>query len=131
MRIGIIGAGNIGSTLARRLTALGHRVVIANSRGPETLTQLAADTGAVAGTAHEAARDQDLLVITIPERAIPNLPGDLLAGAPEDLVVIDTGPLAESWRQQPNTPVYGQDLDAEGARGALAAAVPLRGPAAG
>jgi hypothetical protein len=46
MRIGIIGAGMVGATLARRLTALGHDVVIANSRGPETLRELAAETGA-------------------------------------------------------------------------------------
>ena len=46
MKIGIIGAGLIGGTLARRLTALGHEVVIANSRGPETLREFAAETGA-------------------------------------------------------------------------------------
>jgi predicted dinucleotide-binding enzyme len=39
MKIGIIGAGQIGGTLTRRLTALGHQVVVANSRGPETLAQ--------------------------------------------------------------------------------------------
>ena len=46
MRIGFIGAGNIGGTLARRLAKLGHQVSIANSRGPESLTALAAETGA-------------------------------------------------------------------------------------
>ena len=45
MKIGIIGAGQIGGTLTRRLTALGHQVVVANSRGPETLSDLAAETG--------------------------------------------------------------------------------------
>ena len=49
MRIGIIGAGNIGGTLARRLTALGHEVSIANSRGPQTLKALAEETGREAG----------------------------------------------------------------------------------
>jgi predicted dinucleotide-binding enzyme len=48
MEISIIGAGQIGGTLARRLTALGHEVSIANSRGPETLADLAAATGATA-----------------------------------------------------------------------------------
>jgi 8-hydroxy-5-deazaflavin:NADPH oxidoreductase len=48
MKIGIIGAGQIGGTLTRRLTALGHQVVVANSRGPETLSDLAAETGATA-----------------------------------------------------------------------------------
>ena len=46
MKIGIIGAGQIGGTLTRRLTALGHQVSVANSRGPETLADLAAETGA-------------------------------------------------------------------------------------
>jgi predicted dinucleotide-binding enzyme len=53
MKIGIIGAGNIGGTLTRRLTALGHEVKVANSRGPETLAGLAAETGATAMTAPE------------------------------------------------------------------------------
>jgi predicted dinucleotide-binding enzyme len=54
MRIGIIGAGNIGGTLARRLTALEHDVSIANSRGPETLAALARETGAKPVTVAEA-----------------------------------------------------------------------------
>jgi predicted dinucleotide-binding enzyme len=56
MRIGIIGAGNIGGTLARRFSALGHEVSVANSRGPQTLRELAAETGAAAVTVEEAAR---------------------------------------------------------------------------
>ena len=48
MKIGIIGAGQIGGTLTRRLTALGHEVFVANSRGAETLSDLAAETGATA-----------------------------------------------------------------------------------
>jgi predicted dinucleotide-binding enzyme len=91
MKIGIIGAGMIGATLARRLTALGHEVVIANSRGPETLRELAAETGARAVTAAEAARGGEIVVVTIPQRAVPDLPGDLFAGVPEDVVVVDTG----------------------------------------
>src|SRR3712207_2162267 len=56
MDIGIIGSGNIGSTLARHLTALGHQVAIANSRGPASLAALAAETGATAVTVEQAAR---------------------------------------------------------------------------
>jgi len=56
MKIGIIGAGHIGGTLTRRLRALGHDVAVANSRGPETLGKLAAETGAHAVTVREAAR---------------------------------------------------------------------------
>ena len=91
MRIGIIGAGMIGETLARRIGQLGHQVAIANSRGPETLRDLASEVGATAVTAREAARSGEIVVITIPERAVPDLPRDLFAGVPADVVVIDTG----------------------------------------
>ena len=56
MKIGIIGAGQIGGTLTRRLTALGHQVSVANSRGAETLADLAAETGAKPVSVAEAAR---------------------------------------------------------------------------
>lgn len=91
MRIGLIGAGRIGGALTRRLTALGHEVSVANSRGPETLRDLASETGANAVTAAEAARGQDVVVVTIPERNIPALPPDLFAGVGHDVVVVDTG----------------------------------------
>jgi predicted dinucleotide-binding enzyme len=215
MRIGIIGAGNIGGTLTRRLTALGHDVSVANSRGPETLRDLATETGANAVTVAEAARDQDAIVVTIPEKNVPDLPSDLFVGAGDDVVVVDTGNyyprqrdgridaiedgtvesqwveqqlgrpvvkafnniyaqhllekgrptgirgrialpvsgdgeaakavvlglvdelgfdavdaggLDESWRQQPGTPVYATDLDANGVHRALAEATPDRKP---
>ena len=213
MRIGIIGAGNIGGALTRRLTALGHEVAVANSRGPQSLTALAAETGAKAVTAQEAARAGEIVVVTIPMKNIPGLPKDLFAGVPADVAVIDTGnyypqqrdgriagiedgltesrwverqlgrpviktfnniyakhlqdhgkpkgtadrialPVAgddhaakakvmtlvdelgfdpvdtggldDSWRQQPGTPVYGKDFDAENTRKALAEATPER-----
>jgi predicted dinucleotide-binding enzyme len=213
MRIGIIGAGNIGGTLARRLTALGHDVSVANSRGPETLRELVDEFGANAVTVAEAARDQDVVVVTIPEKNVPDLPSDLFVGANDDVVVVDTGnyyprqrdgridaiedgmvesrwveqqlgrpvikafnniyaqhllekgrpagthgrialPIAgdaqaakavvlglvdelgfdavdaggldESWRQQPGTPVYATDLDADGVHRGLAEATPDR-----
>ena len=80
MRIGIIGAGQIGGTLARRLTALGHEVSIANSRGPETLASLAKETGAKPVTVEQAARSGDVVIVTIPEKNIPRLPRP--AGSP-------------------------------------------------
>ena len=216
MRIGIIGAGNIGGALTRRLRAAGHDVAVANSRGPESLADLARETGATAVTVEEAARGRDVVVVTIPEKNVPSLPKDLFAGAPPELVVVDTGnyypqqrdgridaieagttesrwvaeqlgrpvvkafnnvyarrleaggpaggapgrmglpvagddaaakqvvirlmddigfegvdagPLDESWRQQPQTPVYGAEVDAEGVRRLLAEARPGR-PAA-
>lgn len=213
MKIGIIGAGQIGGTLTRRLTALGHEVSVANSRGPETLTELAEETGAEAASVREAARGQDLVIVTIPEHSVPELPDDLFADVVDESVVVDTGnyypqrdgrieeieagmpesrwaerqlgrpvvkafnnihaqhlmdlgrpagapdrialPVAgddaakavamrlvdalgfdavdaggldESWRQQPGSPVYGADLDAEGVRRALAEASPERPP---
>jgi 8-hydroxy-5-deazaflavin:NADPH oxidoreductase len=212
MRIGIIGAGHIGGTLTRRLTQLGHNVSVANSRGPETLRELAQETGATAATAEDAARGAKLVVITIPEKAIPGFDGHILdaraegapivdtgnyypgrdgtieaieAGTPESRWVteqighpvikafnniyaehllklgkpaaaegrialpvagddpgdkaavmrlvdelgfdpVDAGSLDESWRQQPGTPCYAADLDAERLRQALAEASPER-----
>src|SRR5207248_1464939 len=66
VKIGIIGAGNIGGTLAGRFTALGHEVSIANSRGPETLREVEAETGATPVPIHEAARGKDVVVVTMP-----------------------------------------------------------------
>ena len=91
MRIGIIGAGMIGGTLARKLAALGHEVAIANSRGPDSLRELAAETGARAVTSAEAAHSGEIVVVTIPQRAVMDLPKDLFTGVPADIVVIDTG----------------------------------------
>ena len=90
MKIGIIGAGNIGGTLARRLTAVGHEVSIANSRGPETLAALAKEKGTKAVTAREAARAGEVVIVTIPQKNIPRLPADLFEGVPDDVVVVDT-----------------------------------------
>jgi predicted dinucleotide-binding enzyme len=91
MKIGIIGAGNIGSALTRRLTALGHEVSVANSRNPETLETLAKETGAKAVWAKEAARSGEVVIVTIHEGHIPDLPKDLFAGVPDSVVVVDTG----------------------------------------
>lgn len=90
MRIGIIGAGNIGGTLTRRLAALGHEVSVANSRGPDTLHELAEQAGASPVSVTEAACDKDLVIVTIPEKNVPDLPKDSFAGA-GDTVVVDTG----------------------------------------
>ena len=89
MDIGIIGSGQVGSILARRLAALGHQVPIANSRGPESLSALAGDTGAIASTVDYAASARDVVIVTIPEKAVPELPHGLFAGS--TAVVVDTG----------------------------------------
>jgi 8-hydroxy-5-deazaflavin:NADPH oxidoreductase len=205
MRIGIIGSGNIGGTLTRRLTALGHDVAVANSRGPQSLEALAGETGATAAEPVTAVQDADLVIVAVPLKAVPELPAEALAGrtvvdagnyypgrdgeiaaivggaassrwvadhlpgahvvkafntiqsghlleygrpagdprrialpvAGDDEAAkwqvlalvdelgfdaIDAGPLDESWRQEPGTPVYGADLGADATRDALAAA---------
>ena len=215
MKIGIIGAGNIGGTLTRRFTALGHKVFVANSRGPETLTDLAVETGANPVTVERAAQAGDVVIVTIPLKNIPSLPTGLFAKTRKDVIVVDTsnyypqqrdgridgiengmtesrwveqqlgwpvikafnniyaehlyklgqpsgspgrialpvagdnvaakgvvmrlidelgfdgvdaGGLDESWRQQPDTPVYATDLDANAVRQALAKASKERKP---
>jgi 8-hydroxy-5-deazaflavin:NADPH oxidoreductase len=91
MKIGIIGAGNIGGTLARHLARLGHQVSIANSRGPQSLTKLAAEIGAKPVTVADAARAGEVVIVTIPEKNIPDLPRGLLADVPASVPVVDTG----------------------------------------
>lgn len=94
MRIGIIGAGSMGRILARHVVKLGHRVAIANSNGPESLTAFAAEIG-----------------------AIPVSVADDLGFDP-----VDGGDLDNSWRQQTGTPAYCRDLEAAALRRALAEA---------
>ena len=87
--VGFIGSGYIGSTVARLSVAAGHRVVLSNSRAPETLAELVAELGprAEAATAAHAAATGDIVVVAIPVRAYQELPAGELAGQ----VVIDTG----------------------------------------
>ncbi len=86
--IGIIGAGNIGTALAQAVIDKGYDVVIANSRGPETLAELVAELGpqAKSATAQEAASAGEIVVVTIPLHAYQDVPVEPLAGK----VVIDT-----------------------------------------
>lgn len=89
MKIGIIGAGYIGSTIARKLVANGHEVKLANARGPETIRELAHDIGANAISKEQAIKDVDVVVLSIPFAKYPNL-ADLFKDAQSELVVIDT-----------------------------------------
>jgi 8-hydroxy-5-deazaflavin:NADPH oxidoreductase len=86
--IGLIGSGNIGSTVARLAVDAGHDVVLSNSRGPETLTDLVKELGpqARAATAAEAAAAGDIVVVTVPLKAYRAVPVEPLRGK----VVIDT-----------------------------------------
>jgi len=88
MRIGIIGSGNIGATLAERLVGAGHDVVLANSRGPETLAPLVQRLGggASAATAEDAAAAGDMVIVSIPFGRYAQLPAAPLAGK----VVVDS-----------------------------------------
>ena len=90
MRIGIIGAGHIGGTLTRRLSLLGHMVSVANSRGPQTLKDLADETGAKPVTVTEAARAGELVIVTIPMKSVSELPRNLFEGTFEGVAVVDT-----------------------------------------
>jgi 8-hydroxy-5-deazaflavin:NADPH oxidoreductase len=86
--LGLIGSGNIGSTVARLAVAAGHEVVLSNSRGPETLAELVAELGpnARAETAAAAAKAGEIVVVTIPLKAYRDVPVEPLVGK----VVIDT-----------------------------------------
>src|SRR4029077_18191941 len=86
--IGLIGAGHIGSQIARLSVANGYNVVISNSRGPETLSELVAELGpkARAATVVEASRSGDIVAVTIPLKTYSTVPVEPLAGK----IVIDT-----------------------------------------
>ena len=91
MRVGIIGAGSMGGILARHLVKLGHRVSIANSKGPESLTALAAELGARPVSVADAASGAEIVILAIPTKAVLDLPKALFANVPGSVVVIDTG----------------------------------------
>lgn len=88
-RIGIIGSGSIGSGLARLASAAGDEIMIANSRGPETLAEIVAELGsrAQAGTVEEAAGFGDLTILAVPLSAYGGLPLEALSGR----IVLSTG----------------------------------------
>jgi 8-hydroxy-5-deazaflavin:NADPH oxidoreductase len=87
--VGIIGSGLIGGTVARLSVAAGHHVVLSNSRGPETLEELAAELGplASAATAAQAAEAGDLVLVSVPVKAFAEVPAKPAVGKP----VLDTG----------------------------------------
>ncbi|WP_341869913.1 NADPH-dependent F420 reductase [Pseudomonas petroselini] len=89
MKIGIIGAGNIGATLARKLAACGHEVKLANSKSPHTLEDLANKIGVHAVTKEDAVSDVDAIILSIPFAKYPDL-RQTLSRIPEKVVIIDT-----------------------------------------
>ncbi|MCD0470341.1 NADPH-dependent F420 reductase [Flavobacterium sp. JAS] len=90
MRIGVIGAGPIGRTLIRQYALAGHDIKMANANDAEKLKKLEAETGAKAVTLEHIAVDIDVLVVSVPLVAIPELAKSLGKSIPADTVVIDT-----------------------------------------
>jgi predicted dinucleotide-binding enzyme len=91
MRIGIIGAGSMGVTLARHLAKCGHHISIANSRGPGSLAAVAMEIGATPVSVVEAAMVGEIVVLAIPTKAVTELPKALFANASSSVIVIDIG----------------------------------------
>jgi len=89
MKVGILGTGNIGRTLARRLSAAGYEIEVANSRGPETIPAEVTEFGARAVTSAEAVADAHVVILSIPLCSIVAI-APLLQGLPADTVIIDT-----------------------------------------
>lgn len=90
VKIGVLGTGCIGSDLIRKFSKAGHDVRMANSRGPESLAELAKETGAKAVTVDDVVKDVDLVVVTIPLKAIMQLPKGLFEKARPETFILDT-----------------------------------------
>ena len=91
MKIGIIGSGEMGRVLATKFSNLGHTVSITNSRGPSSLKQFAKEIGAQAATVEEVTKNKEVIIVSIPQKNVPDLPKNLFQQLPNDVVVIDTG----------------------------------------
>ncbi|MDM0130870.1 NAD(P)-binding domain-containing protein [Variovorax sp. J2L1-63] len=89
MKIGIIGAGNIGGTIARKLAAAGHSIKLAGSGAPDEIRDKAARIGAVPVTAQDAVKDVETIMLSIPFAQIPKV-GGVFADVPANVIVIDT-----------------------------------------
>src|SRR6266481_2460241 len=91
MNFGVIGPGNIGEVIVRTLRDAGNPVKMANARGPESLRDLAAKTGATPVASKQLVQDVDMLIIVVPQKAIPELPEGLLKKAKTETIVVDVG----------------------------------------
>lgn len=91
MKIGVIGIGGMGGTLARKWSANGHRVRVANSRGAEAVKAFADEVGAEASDVYGAVEGAEVVVLSIPFPAVAKLPGDLFERALQGVVIVDTG----------------------------------------
>jgi 8-hydroxy-5-deazaflavin:NADPH oxidoreductase len=90
MRIGIIGTGAIGGTIAKKMVAAGHQVSVTSSAEFNKLERRANELGALPSTLEDIVKDVDVIILSIPAIAIPSLPKTLFSEAPEDTIVVDT-----------------------------------------
>ncbi len=97
MNIGVIGIGDIDAVIVKKLRDAGYSVKMANSKGPDSLRELAAKTGAIPVSVEEVVQDVDILFLVLPQKAFPVLPKGLLNKAKKETIVIDVGNYY-SWR---------------------------------
>lgn len=90
MKIGIIGTGAIGGTIAKKMALAGHSVKINNSDDVEKLNARAEELGVTAANQKDVVKDVDVIILSLPTIAIPTLPKDLFADVPENVIVVDT-----------------------------------------
>lgn len=90
MKIGIIGTGAIGGTIARKMVAAGHNVKVNNSCQGDKLNARALELGALPATIENMVKDVDVIILSVPTIAIPTLPKNLLGDVPENVIVVDT-----------------------------------------
>src|SRR3989442_13492634 len=91
MNIGVIGTGNSGEVIIRKLRDVGYPVKMAHARGPESLKDLAAQTGAIPVSVEQVVQDVDMLFIVVPQKSIPELPKGFLNKARKETVVKPPG----------------------------------------
>jgi len=91
MNIGVIGTGDIGAVIVKKLSDAGYQAKMANSKGPDSLRELAAKTGAIPVSVEAVVQYVDVLFIVLPQKAIPQLPKGLLNKAKKETIVIDVG----------------------------------------
>lgn len=90
MKIGIIGTGAIGSTIAEKLSKAGHKVIVNNTSEPADLEKTASELGATSATIQELVKDVDVIILSIPTVAIPQLSKDLFVNTANDIIIVDT-----------------------------------------
>ncbi|WP_458406320.1 NADPH-dependent F420 reductase [Methanobrevibacter sp.] len=91
MKIGIIGVGAIGGTIARKLAKKGHSVKVANSRGKESVKEFADEIGGIPSDINEISQDIDVLILSVPYGAVESIPKTVFSDLPCDAIVVDTG----------------------------------------